>query len=314
MNLMKHSRLLAMTVLVAACGSDNQGVTPEAPDTKIQAEPSHAEENAARYAALEAEFLGDARCKAEVDEVLLGARGIGQQHPYASLRQWSKVASGRDGSVTLVSPTALPGMWTIARRYMNREVVVERMSARFTTSYRFAVGDDGCTIEKDDSVTRSFDEELMARSFTDKDVLALVKSQPRGVIYVWSPHMPYSYSAQQEKNGANGIKNIEEAVRLVEAQTGQSLALTIAADPGASPDLIDGLVAAEPSLEPTMGRPVQSIELLFRDVNHHYPALLVFEDGRISRHVYPGVESPEKYASYILGQLAELGAHTQAGK
>ena len=314
MHLTRHSRILAFAMVAAACSNSNDRPAEPTGGDRIVADSGNAAEMAARYAELEQKVLSDARCKVEVDEVLLGARGVGRAHPYASRREWTQIAGGRDGSVTLVSPTVLPGMWTTVRRYMNREIVVERVTARFTTKYTFAIdptgaGPDACTVTEDtESAVRTFDEDRMARSFTDSDLLALVGKNRRGVIYVWSPHMPYSYARKQGELGAAGIDNVKAAVALLEEQTGKDIEITVAADAAATPELIDSLVAAEPSLTPDMARPVQSMELLYRNVNQHYPALLVYEGGRISRHVYPGVETPEKYASYILGQLEQLAA------
>lgn len=304
--------LLASLAIAPACSNGDSKDSDKSRGQERQGESGGTPDGAEDHAALEKEHLGDIRCREQVFEVLMGGRGAGGTR-FASRREWTRQpARGNDGSVVLVSPTTLPGMWNVVTRYLNGEVVVKRQTARFTTTFTFGVhatdpAQDSCEVHRDSNAEpRKFDEARMARALTDHDVLDLVKKNPVGVIYVWSPHMPYSYDSKLEAQGANGLKNIQEAVAKVSQQTGKPVALTVAVDPGASEELVNEIVSHEERLDENMTQPVEAIELFYRNVNHHYPAVLVYADGLIARHVYPGTETPEKYAAVIGEKLAEI--------
>jgi hypothetical protein len=315
-------RFVVLAALVPACSAPNDQSSKSIPQAGSQsnadgpattARPGGAAE---RHRQLETRYLADIRCKSQVEQILDGARGLGDANRrYAATREWA-VLGGRnkDGSISLVSPTTLPGLWTIVTRHSNREAVVQRVTARFTTEFTFGVdasdpARDSCEVHRNSNkAVRRFDEAAMARALTDHEILELVKKNPIGVIYVWSPHMPFSYSSELEAKGANGLKNIKEAVAQVSQELGQEVALTVAVDPTAQQPLVDAIIQREPLLDESMGQPMQALELVYRNVNHHYPAVLVYADGMISRYVHPGVEIDGKYVSVIKKRLEELRA------
>jgi hypothetical protein len=301
-----------MAVACSAGGKDPAASGPEKPGRERpdgDVAPDHA------YAAIEKEHLDGVRCRAQVEQILGSEGSVGKSSHFASRREWTLLPRrGTDGSVRFLSPTTLPGLWTVVTRHLNGEPVVERVTARFTSTYTFAVdakdpAADSCEVAKETQKSvRVFDDSVMANALTDHGILEMVRVNPHGVIYVWSPHMPFSYSSAQEESGANGLRNIHEAVERVARALGEPVALDIGVDPTASASLIRSVVRGEPHLDDGMARPVHALELFFRNMNHHYPAVLVYSNGLISRHIYPGVETPDKYAQVIVGQIEALRA------
>ncbi len=77
-------------------------------------------------------------------------------------------------------------------------------------------------------------------------------------------------------------------------------------DPAASAGYARQLVSQHDYMKPESLRSVQSIELSLRAMRTHYPALIVYAGGRMSRHGYPGLGTEEEYMKYIRGELNEL--------
>jgi len=109
-------------------------------------------------------------------------------------------------------------------------------------------------------------------AFTDRDLRALVASTPRGVLFVWSPHMPLSVDA---------YRTVSELARRM------GLSFTALRDP-MSDAAYAASVAREAGMPPSALRSFASVELSFRQATLHAPALLVFAHGRFSGMAVPG--------------------------
>lgn len=126
-----------------------------------------------------------------------------------------------------------------------------------------------------------------ASAFGDADLAALVRTG-RGVIYVWSPHMPLS---------------VDTMTSLAAAARGLRLAVTLLLDPAADPGFA-ARIAAERALPAAALRVADSVELQFRDVLVHAPTAIAYADGRIVGSAYPGGHTADEYAAYFRRVLA----------
>ena len=124
--------------------------------------------------------------------------------------------------------------------------------------------------------------------FTDRDLHTLLEADysagTGGLIYSWSPHMPYS---------VKGLAEIAELARR------RGLQLVPLLDPQADLELAEAAVPAE---LPTLRR-LDSRVLIDRGLSLHYPALLVFSQGSLGDTVLPGYTSPERYDRFVSEQL-----------
>jgi len=123
--------------------------------------------------------------------------------------------------------------------------------------------------------------------FTDQDLANLLASASRGVIYVWSPHMPYS------------VRGAVEARRLID-----QLELTpiLLLDPNADAALAsrerEGHVLPVSAM-----RRMQATSLWRMGVTQHFPTVVVFADGRLDAQMLPGYTPPADLLAFIRQRL-----------
>lgn len=121
-----------------------------------------------------------------------------------------------------------------------------------------------------------------AGGFTDRDLSGALQQSHRLVVFLWSPHMPLS---------ADGLPEIEDAARATGA------ALVVVTDPSSERRFVDE-VSREKGIRPEWGRPLASVELLFRDLAVHAPSILVFDEGRASAPL-PGYRNRHDYRRFL---------------
>ena len=204
-----------------------------------------------------------------------------------------------DGSVRLLSPTHITGVWVEARVYLNKEVVLRRVTENFLETREFDLA--SCKVKQ---AAQKQNTQIMAQLqqkadfFTDRDLRSLLKANSKGVIYVWSPNMPYSYETLRTKT--TGIDNLKAAAK----KTGA--VVTVLLDPAANKDLANEIASKQAGMSTEYNRSVQSIEIGLRAMGTHYPVVLVYANGKVARYSYPGVGTEQEYLTYIQGQLNEL--------
>ena len=186
---------------------------------------------------------------------------------------------GTTGSPIRHFPTATMGVW-----------VVEELG-RFDSSMTLVTPDDITRVAWTADCVETTEQRPRprgpARSFSDQDLATLVRSG-RGVIYVWSPHMPLSLDA---------VAPLSAAARAL------GLAVTLLLDPAADPAFA-ARVAAERGLPAPALRVADSVELQFRDVLVHAPAAQAYADGQLAGSAYPGGHTADEYTAYFRRVLA----------
>ncbi|MDH3715201.1 MAG: hypothetical protein OET44_15305 [Gammaproteobacteria bacterium] len=125
------------------------------------------------------------------------------------------------------------------------------------------------------------------QEFNDRDLALLLENGARGVIYLWSPHMPYSAQGASE-------------VQRVAAGLGVKSVLLL--DPYAEPALTD-LVLQSQRLPHSAARRVRAEALLSMGATQHFPTAIVFERGRLDVRMLPGYTPPQDLGVYIHQRL-----------
>lgn len=124
--------------------------------------------------------------------------------------------------------------------------------------------------------------------FTDADLSARLASGARGVVYVWSPHMPLS---------------VDAFAALLQAAQARKLEVDVVLDPAADRALA-ARVAAERGLPASATRAADSVELQFRDALLHAPTVQAYAGGVLVGSPYPGGHTDAEYGAYLDRVLA----------
>ncbi|MEZ5287310.1 MAG: hypothetical protein R2712_21405 [Vicinamibacterales bacterium] len=196
----------------------------------------------------------------------------------AALDDWSAASAealaepgGLAGTRAIRMPTGTIGVWVRVTRDAGGALSIERIMPAAVETTRF---DRSCASSVSRRELRASDD---AAAFTDERLAARLARGDRGVILVWSPHMPLS---------------VDEFAELETATARLGLAFEAVLDPAAEPGYASR-VAGERQLPAGALRTLASIELTFRGMTTHAPSVQVFADGRLVGPVLFGYRDRE---------------------
>ena len=180
--------------------------------------------------------------------------------PGAALRHW---------------PTRALGVW-IVEETSPSHAVLTRVEPAALTRVTWAAGCAATTESRPRPAAP-------APAFTDADLARLLAGGGRGVLYLWSPHMPLSvdgYAAVADAARARGVP----VDALLDPAADRTFARTAAA--------AHGLPAAAM-------RVADSVELQFRELALHAPSAAVYAEGRLVGSVLRGYRTAEEYGAFL---------------
>jgi hypothetical protein len=185
-------------------------------------------------------------------------------------------------------PTRELGTWLLLQGPPDQPAAIARVDAGSTTRVAFdAQCNERLTMSEASSIGPAAGE-----AFTDSDLRSLLAAQPQGVIYLWSPHMPLSVDGYRTVLGvATRLRMSFTALRDPMSDSGYAVA-----------------VAKETGLPPDALRTFTSIELGFRQLSLHAPALLVFARGRVAGLAVPGYREAAGFESAIIERLRSISS------
>ena len=207
------------------------------------------------------------------------------------LRQWGVLAPPRqqpgtaDGGMVRHWPTAVLGTWVVELGQTGSMILVRTEPAR-TTRVAWSAQ---CVA----SVTTSDRPRLPTPRFDDDDLRRLVAANDRGVIYLWSPHMPLS---------VDGFRSVRAAAEA------RGLVVQVVLDPAADRAFAAASLTAA-GLPLSALRMADSVELLFHDVTLHAPSIQVYGGGAMRGSAFPGYHSAEEYGAFLDRVLAPAPPH-----
>lgn len=181
--------------------------------------------------------------------------------------------SATDGTRVVHWPTTTPGVWVVEQDAADASLI--RVSPLTVTRVRW-FGD--CASARE-SRPRA---RVAAPRFDDRDLVALLAAG-RGVVYVWSPHMPLS---------------VDAIAPLTAAAARHGLSVTLVLDPAAD-RAFAARIAAERGLPSEAIRVADSVELQFRDVLVHAPTAQAYAGGQLVGSAYPGGHTADEYDAYF---------------
>lgn len=124
-------------------------------------------------------------------------------------------------------------------------------------------------------------------SFDDADLAALLHRVSSGVIYLWSPHMPYSLAGAAEARGVATELGLQPVLLL---DPYADAALAIAA-------------SRKHRLPATAMRRARADALWRMGATQHFPTAVVFESGRLDAQMLPGYTPPADLRAFIRQRL-----------
>ena len=181
-------------------------------------------------------------------------------------------------------PTREVGTWVLVHEDAGDAPSLARVDARSTTRVSF----DAQCHELSSTAAARPNASPAGAAFTDDDVRAMLDAAPQGVVYLWSPHMPLS---------VDGYRTVSDVARRM------GMSFTALRDP-MSDAAYAAAVAKEAGLPASALRTFTSIELSFRQLNLHAPAVLVFSGGHFAGLAVPGYREAAGFEAAIAGRLS----------
>ena len=215
------------------------------------------------------------RCRAAVERRLAEWGGGHERY---------RDADGPFGARQWRVPTHEIGTWLLLHEPVDGTPAVARVDERSTTRLTF----DARCHEAFTMIESSPIASVAGDVFTDSHVRALLAAQPQGVVYLWSPHMPLS---------VDGYRTVSDVAQRM------GMSFTALRDPMSDAGYAAAL-AKEAGLPASALRTFTSIELSFRQLNLHAPAVLVFSGGHFDGLAVLGYREAAGFEAAIAGRMS----------
>jgi hypothetical protein len=191
-------------------------------------------------------------------------------------------------------PTIDIGIWVLLHEPVGAPPALARIDGRTTTRVTF----DAQCHEAVTTVASIPGAPPSEAPFTDDDARRLVAGEQGGIFFVWSPHMPLSVDA---------FHTVAEVARRM------GLSFTPLRDP-MSDAVYAAAVAREADLPSGALRTFTSVELTFRQLSLHAPALLVYDRGRFAGLAVPGYREAAGFEAAISERLRSMSLSSSPRK
>lgn len=175
------------------------------------------------------------------------------------------------------------GVWIVLDLKQDQAPVLTLVRAE--GAERFTFNEECRRTESEGHAVRLPDD---ANVFTDADLRGALRSGRATVVYVWSPHMSLS---------VDGYAEIATACEAL------GLELVTVLFPGGDREFA-AREAARAGIPAEGLREAASVELIYRDVHVHAPAIVVFDGEHVSP-VLPGYRDAAGYQRFLEGFLGE---------
>lgn len=178
------------------------------------------------------------------------------------------------------SPTTTVGVWVERSQLENGRTEIRRISASRTD---VATLDATSCVAGTRAHVRHFDADSLANALTDARLDSIVRTNKRGMVYVWSPRMPLSIIGLEQARQA--AAQLKVAFTAIVAETNDEELRTI-------------------SVSREFTTRMESLELVYRNANIHYPSALFYDEGRIVDGAFPGYKNVATYVMFAERQFA----------
>jgi hypothetical protein len=188
---------------------------------------------------------------------------------------------GPTGLRSVHAPTGAIGIWVRVAEEEPGGLLLERITSTRMERRRFT---EACAAtDSAVAIPRAAPD-----AFTDGELITRVARADRGVVLLWSPHMPLS---------------VDQHAVLAEVARELGMVVIAVLDPSADPGYA-ARVAGERRLPPDATLPLGGVELAFRGMTTHTPSLQLFAGGRLIGPVLYGYRSATALRAAIEQTLA----------
>jgi hypothetical protein len=191
-------------------------------------------------------------------------------------------ASDPTGARTVLLPTRTLGVWVRLTVDPRGEARVERVTEALVEGRWFGRGCETMDAGREERT-------IAVGPWTDAALSERLREGDRGVILLWSPHMPLSVDAYPVLQALTREMGIG-FVPMLDPTSNAAYARTVALERGMPAEAL---------------RPLGGVELAFRGMTTHAPSLQVFKGGQLQGPVVPGYRDR---AGYRLSIERWLGA------
>jgi hypothetical protein len=186
-----------------------------------------------------------------------------------------------DGSRSLRIPTTRLGQWFHVRIGRDRDITLTSIDDSRVSATAFTLSRPDCAPIAGRPIPAAL-APVGTDDLTHQDLIARLADKRALVVYVWSPHMPLS------------VDGLEQASA---AAASRGLPFLATVDPNA--DVVyAGQVAAERGWAADVARRFNAVELLFRGLTIHAPALTVVGHG-LPRDILVGYRDAAAYSAFV---------------
>lgn len=169
------------------------------------------------------------------------------------------------------SPTDSVGVWIERAVLSDGSEEMRRVSAAQTTVVRI----DPLHCRRTETAHfRTYDSAASIDALTDDRLRTLLAAHARGVVYVWSPRMPWSVRGLAEAQSAANSLGIAFTAVVADAD-------------------LDEVRAAD--VDPIHGHRLDALDLVYRNATQHYPSVLFYRDGALLDVAIPGYKNRDTY-------------------
>lgn len=191
---------------------------------------------------------------------------------------WTKEFKAGLGKSMLVSTTQTFGEWVLVQK-IDQGTVLARADERGRLEVTFKT--DKCVKQ----VKPYVNDKISSQFFTDKKIEKYIKSKKTGAIYIWSPRMGLSEKGLKEIQAASKAMKLP-VLLLMDKDVSEKEHATLSKKIGKD-----------------LTRRLDSFDFKMRNTSMHFPALMVFKDGKILSGVKYGYENAEGYQRDLRNKL-----------
>lgn len=204
-----------------------------------------------------------------------------QLQQWGVLGEWEKKLSTKSDVPNYVSPTQNLGVWVELDRSDLEKGPIARKIA-FDRNVSITWSPETCA-PKMVGRDNKYNLKALRGAFTDEYLKQITQNNAKGLIFAWSPHMPYSQP---------GIENIRKAAAEL------NVPVFLVLDPKADER---GVAQAKKAwgLQDKDIKRMESVELLYRGLLNHFPGAIAFKDQKVIQSGYVGLKTESEYVTYF---------------
>lgn len=190
-----------------------------------------------------------------------------------NLKQWNsqdnwKKSLSINGQFQYYSATQDVGVWILIEMIGSDQLTLQRVETQSVSTFTYKKNDCLAKME----VNTYHGSVLNSAVITDSDISQFVSKNKNGLIYTWSPAMPFS---------VNGLEEVQKLSKQ------ENLKLLVVLDPLANSQQAKKIIEIKKWPAEYLHKSI-STDLKFRNLYNHYPSVVFFKNGEIKDTLIPG--------------------------